>query len=146
MIQYRYLQNRRGFVEIIIMGAAAFLGLVGSVVLLSLNSARMKARDAKRIADVRMIGTALELYRNDNNGYPGALFKLSPTYLQLAPQAPTPPDGQCTSDQNEYTYTHASQLEYTLSFCLGNATGGYPAGMNTLTAPSEIKPRGPYQP
>ena len=40
------------------------------MVLVSLISARAKARDAKRLADIRQIGTGLELYFNDCGSYP----------------------------------------------------------------------------
>jgi type II secretory pathway pseudopilin PulG len=48
----------------------AIIGLLASVVLLALNGARAKARDAKRIADIRQLASAMELYFNDVNGYP----------------------------------------------------------------------------
>lgn len=37
---------------------------------ISLNSARMEARDTKRLADIRQIQTALEMYYADHNAYP----------------------------------------------------------------------------
>lgn len=38
---------------------------------MSLNSARQKARDAKRLSDMQQIQLALELYHDANNQYPG---------------------------------------------------------------------------
>lgn len=54
----------------------AVIGLLASVIMVSLNSARIKARDAKRIADFRQIHTAMELYYDKFGTYPGdnALF------------------------------------------------------------------------
>lgn len=48
----------------------AIIGMLSSVVLASLNSARMKARDARRIADLNQIKLALELYFDTNGYYP----------------------------------------------------------------------------
>ena len=50
----------------------SIIGLLSSIVLASLNTARVKARDTKRIADLRTIRNALELYRETNDKYPPA--------------------------------------------------------------------------
>jgi len=43
---------------------------LASVVLVSLNTARQKARDARRVADMRTIQLALTLYYDSSNAYP----------------------------------------------------------------------------
>lgn len=63
-------KNQRGFTLIELLVVIAIIGLLASVVLLALNSARSKARDARRVSDVRQIMSALELYLNDCNSYP----------------------------------------------------------------------------
>lgn len=64
-------KNECGFTLIELLVVIAIIGLLSSVVLASLNSARGKARDAKRESDFGELRTALELYANDNNGkYP----------------------------------------------------------------------------
>ena len=62
---------KRGFTLIELLVVVAIIGLLSSVVLASLNTARAGARDARRQADLRQIQTALELYYNANNAYPG---------------------------------------------------------------------------
>lgn len=47
--------------------------------------------------------------------------------------APLPADGGCNSSNNSYTYNSTNGISYSLSFCLGEATAGYPAGVNTIT-------------
>lgn len=59
-----------GFTLIELLVVIAIIGLLSSVVLASLNGARNKSKDARRIADLRQIQTALELYYSDNNAYP----------------------------------------------------------------------------
>ncbi|MBY0328718.1 type II secretion system GspH family protein [Patescibacteria group bacterium] len=48
----------------------AIIGILASVVLASLNTARAKARDARRKSDLKQITIALELYKNDTGTYP----------------------------------------------------------------------------
>ena len=47
-------------------------GLLGVLAAVALGSARVRARDAKRLADMARTVTALELYFNDHNSYPEA--------------------------------------------------------------------------
>lgn len=123
--------NQKGFTLIELLVVIAIIGLLASVVLLALNSARQKSRDAKRLADVRQIASALELYFDSNNGYPSALASLVPSYLGQAPVFPTPADGCNTAS---YTYSSSSSSSYQVLFCLSAPTGGIsPAGTHTLT-------------
>ena len=46
----------------------AIIGLLASIVLVSLNSARTKARDARRKAELQALAKGLALYVQDNNG------------------------------------------------------------------------------
>lgn len=65
--------KNKGFTLIELLVVVAIIGLLASVVLASLNSARGKARDAKRLSDLEQIRTALAMYYNDHNGtYPPA--------------------------------------------------------------------------
>lgn len=48
----------------------AIIGLLASVVMANLNSARAKGRDANRAATVKAIQTALEFYYDKYNAYP----------------------------------------------------------------------------
>ncbi|HEX3099362.1 MAG TPA: type II secretion system protein [Patescibacteria group bacterium] len=131
-------QNQKGFTLIELLVVIAIIGLLASVVLLALNSARQKSRDAKRLADVRQIASALELYFDaavgGSNGYPGTAgfaAGIAPTYMGSIPTSPTPSDGCVTTN---YTYTSTSSSSYQLLFCISAATGGItPAGTHTLT-------------
>lgn len=64
------MQKAKGFTLIELLVVIAIIGLLASIVLVSLNGARSKARDTNRRASLRQIATALEMYYNDNNTYP----------------------------------------------------------------------------
>ena len=133
-------KNQKGFTLIELLVVIAIIGILSTLSVLALNSARARARDAKRIADIRQIQTALEMYYNMNNEYPSsttALQNTNPPLLIAVPTAPTPPDGDCTTGNNPYTYNQttfgAAASSYTLTYCLGADTGGVTAGLNTAT-------------
>lgn len=65
-------KSTRGFTLIELLVVIAIIGLLASIVLVSLNSSRKKARDAKRMGDLQQIENALELYIDSNLVYPGS--------------------------------------------------------------------------
>lgn len=70
----KYKGLDRGFTLIELLVVISIIGLLSSVVLASLSTARASARDSERIAAVKQIQNALELYAIDNGGrYPGDL-------------------------------------------------------------------------
>ncbi|OGE78211.1 MAG: hypothetical protein A2751_03580 [Candidatus Doudnabacteria bacterium RIFCSPHIGHO2_01_FULL_46_14] len=60
-----------GFTLIELLVVIAVIGLLASVIMVSLNSAKAKARDTKRKADLKQVATALNLYYDENNFLPG---------------------------------------------------------------------------
>jgi len=91
MIFYKREGIRGGFTLIELLVVIAIIGILSAVVLASLNSAREKSRDAKRVADVKQIQLALELYFDDNTSvYPATLAPLvTGGYLPAIGQDPS---------------------------------------------------------
>ncbi|MBI2023488.1 type II secretion system protein [Candidatus Giovannonibacteria bacterium] len=86
--------GKKGFTLIELLVVIAIIGILASVVLASLNSARMKSRDARRIADLNQIRLALELRADANSAeYPDDIYAaspngLAPTYIAVVPKDP----------------------------------------------------------
>jgi type II secretion system protein G len=62
--------TERGFTLVELLVVVAIIGLLSSVVLASVNSMRMKSRDAQRISEIKEVQKALEFYYDDHGHYP----------------------------------------------------------------------------
>ncbi len=81
---------QRGFTLIELLVVIAIIGILSSVVLASLNTARLKSRDARRISDIKQLQIALALYADANSSvYPTTLAALAPTYIPVLPTDPS---------------------------------------------------------
>lgn len=61
--------KKKGFTLIELLIVIAIIGVLASIVLVSMGGARAKARDAVRQSDARQIGSAMELYYGDGDAY-----------------------------------------------------------------------------
>lgn len=91
--------QKRGFTLIELLVVISIIGLLASIVMVSLNSARAKARDARRLADLRQIQTALELYYDKNGQYPISSGC-------VADDSISPNTGWCNSRENLPQWIH----------------------------------------
>lgn len=113
--------TQRGFTLIELLVVISIIGLLSSIILASLNTARAKGRDAARISDMRQLRIALELYRNDNGSYPTSLASLVPNYIKLVPNDPSGGTGTCRPtycyaylpSTNPTSYHMGAQMENT---------------------------------
>ena len=67
MLQIFSRKNKKGFTLIELLVVIAIIGILASVVLVSMSGARQSARNATRKADMRQIVSAQELYYNTND-------------------------------------------------------------------------------
>ncbi|MFA5926653.1 MAG: prepilin-type N-terminal cleavage/methylation domain-containing protein [Patescibacteria group bacterium] len=60
----------RAFTLIELLVVVAIIGILATVVTVTLNSSRGRARDSQRMTNVRQVGSALGLYRIENDHFP----------------------------------------------------------------------------
>ena len=139
--KYNNTKWQKGFTLIELLVVVAIIGLLSSVVLASLNTARSKARDARRLSDIKQLQIAIEMYYDSNGFYPGgvgngqlsALNVLVPNYISKVSNDPlntgTTPDWNWIN-QNTYYYWQTGNVGtcgpygYTLWYRLENNSNG----------------------
>jgi type II secretion system protein G len=91
---YKNKKSVRGFTLIELLIVIAIIGILASIVLVSLSQARAKAKDARMAANIKSVQTALDTYYIDNGYYvssPDAVLDtaltaaLVPTYIRTIP-------------------------------------------------------------
>lgn len=111
-------QNNRGFTLIELLVVISIIGLLASVVTVSLNEARVKARDTHRLDQMKQLSIALELYHTSNGFYPDEkstrahityvkdIVGLAPEHIESLPEDPTQTGTsryRYTADDNGYS-------------------------------------------
>lgn len=137
--------ERKGFTTMELLIVIALIGILATIIILFVNSARAKGRDAQRMSDIEQIRTAIELYIIDNGVAPDmfAVDKesswnnlsalLVPTYIPTLPIDPCGLSPSCTTTTGgtngswfAYVYKGPTQL-------INEGTGAYfgiPIGLN----------------
>lgn len=133
-------KKKKGFTLVELLVVIAIIGILAAVGVTALSGARVKARDAKRIADLKQIQSALELYYTEQGSYPvgmadgsgmalGALTDCGgntcdtissengiaataagTTYMGLIPKDPSNPTVECTAPATQIC--HYSYYSY----------------------------------
>ena len=75
--------QKKGFTLIELLVVISIISFLSSIVLASLNTARAKARDARRMEDMQEIQKALELFANDHNGSYPSTGSMNNVYADL---------------------------------------------------------------
>lgn len=101
MKKIKKVSFNRGFTLIEILVVISIIVILGSVVLVSMNDMRVKARDVQRVANINQIANAIALYQIDSrgvppgendveyvNGNPEWIPGLAPKYMSSVPSDP----------------------------------------------------------
>jgi len=132
-------KNYYGFTLIELLVVISVIAILSTLTVVYLETARMSARDARRVSDVKQIQLALKMYYNDLGIYPTTVTPNSSianggtNYLLRVPSNPTPRgDNGCNDQDYQYTQLESGQ-GYNLSFCLGDKTDDLDAGIHSAT-------------
>ncbi|MCK9438577.1 MAG: InlB B-repeat-containing protein [Patescibacteria group bacterium] len=137
-------KKRRAFTLVELLVAVAIIGILATLAVVALQQARSRARDSKRVADIKQIQTALELFFNEYNRYPSSNewssnvigTSTNNIYMHSIPEAPKTIDGDC--EMGDYIYSLVDDgLSYQINFCIGRQVSDLPAG-NLCASPGGI--------
>ena len=78
-----FYKRNKGFTLIELLVVVAIIGILASVVLASLNTARSKARDTKRKSDLKQIQIAVEYYYDKYGSYPSGVYSTTGYSLNM---------------------------------------------------------------
>ena len=128
---------QRGFTLIELLVVVAIIGILSSIVLVSLNSARQKGRDASAKGSMSSIRAAAEIYYDTNNvSYDGVCSDTDVAGLIAAAERQTSTTAECDSDAESF----ASTIELNAGgfFCVDSTgfAGDFDAQGNAVTTQS----------
>jgi len=133
------MKKSKGFTLIELLVVIAIIGILATIVLVSLNSARQKARDTRRITDVKQVALALEMRYDDTSNYPAVTGCTTANWTTMATAITgggymaAVPNDPLNSGSNVYMYG-GTTTGYTLRAVLENASN--PAFANDVDGTS----------
>lgn len=144
-------KNQKGFTLIELLVVVVVIGALSGIVLSMINSGgfRDKARDSQRIADLKQLQTALELYFSEYRAYPNSgggnwiritgtdtlSNTLRPIYINAVPIDPqqTGTDANPCSNVNNRRYNYRSSgTYYNLTAIMAVSTSNDESTCNSL--------------
>lgn len=154
------MHKSKGFTLIELLVVIAIFALIANVTMISLNKAKRESRDAKRLANINQLRSALHLYSTENlsypdgdgialgvdghlvlddNGWSDGSSPQSPIFMYSVPRDPSMISSSasqpCTSSSSsvcDYSYT-LNGNDYIIYFYLEGPMGSYEAGIHAAT-------------
>ncbi len=136
-------RGQKGFTLIELLVVIAIIGILATIVLVSLNTARQKARDTRRVSDMRQVVLALEMYYDDEGQYPGTddteswaamETALEPDYMTSVPSDPGSNTYMYYPGNSNSTYVLVATLEDSNNSQLDSDVDN--ADINNVTVPA----------
>ena len=135
-----FKKNSKGFTLIELLVVIAIIGILSSVVLASLNSARKKGRDTRRVADIQQLQLALELEFDKSRTYPATLATLVTSgFISVIPTDPIGSTAYPYFLCNSTAYHLGAALEESNSAALSADLNAVPTAcsLSTLTGSND---------
>lgn len=112
------MRKDNGFTLVELIIAVTIMAVLMAAAVVSYTETAKKSRDARRLSDIEVIRSALEICRSQDGEYPISISgSISCLTTNMTPLSKTPVDPQ-TGD--EYTYDRGTDTSYTLSSTLEN--------------------------
>ena len=118
---------KKAFTLVELLVVIAIIGILSTLSVVALNSARAKARDARRLSDIKQIRTALDMYYDSAGIYPTSLIPGSHLSYNGLDFLAKVPDDPLSSQHYIYAQTENGQ-NYTIDFTLETKSAGYEPG------------------
>ena len=109
------------------------IALLSTLAYVSLENARAKGRDTRRLADIHNIRQALELYKDIECNYPEQLPAPQQSFVGSSGRSYLAPMPSDPKTRQPYAYSSSATSGYHLIFSLEKDTLDYPAGENIIT-------------
>ncbi|MCC2631080.1 MAG: gspG [Candidatus Paceibacter sp.] len=104
------MSYKKGFTLIELLVVIAIISLLSAMVLGTLNTARAKARNAKRMSDLHQITLALNLYYQNNGNYPPEGLCIDSSIGSNSCAFPNPPEADWHASSDLRTLVAAGFL------------------------------------
>lgn len=113
----RHSRFQTGFTLIELLVVVAIVGLLAAMILAAVNISRIRARDARRISDLKQVKLGFDLYLNEGGGFPpesvwitGNLVSCTSAFTRVPSDPLTP----------FYEYSYIPSGTSVFSNCAGN--------------------------
>ncbi|MDO8574966.1 MAG: prepilin-type N-terminal cleavage/methylation domain-containing protein [bacterium] len=127
------LSSSKGFTLLELLVVIGIIGLLASILVVNLTGARRRARDTKRVADIRNLQTASEDYYGKNGKYPATMADLvSGGQIPIWPLDPLAAAGTTCTANSDSCYWYAS---YTPGGALGPQSYHFGASLEDSGSP-----------